>query len=103
MEHEQSGLLIAALVAIVAVVGLVILFKGGAQGAAVCPPGQSLQLMDGIGDGQGYYGCAPKLGDVRYIPQSANQVTPDPLGSSFQTEWQRKDREAQIITRTWEY
>lgn len=40
MSNDNSGLLIAALVAIVAVVGLVILFKGGAEGAAVCPPGQ---------------------------------------------------------------
>ena len=40
MKGDNSGLLIAALVAIVAVVGLVILFKGGAQGAAVCPPGE---------------------------------------------------------------
>ena len=39
MAQENSGLLIAALVAIVAVVGLVILFKGGAEGAAVCAPG----------------------------------------------------------------
>lgn len=40
MADGNSGLLIAALVAIVAVVGLVILFKGGATGNAVCPPGQ---------------------------------------------------------------
>ena len=40
MKGDNSGLLIAALVAIVAVVGLVILFKGGAQGAAICAPGE---------------------------------------------------------------
>ena len=40
MAQDNAGLLIAALVAIVAVVGLVILFKGGAQGAAVCAPGE---------------------------------------------------------------
>ncbi|HLC85159.1 MAG TPA: hypothetical protein VJH22_05190 [Candidatus Nanoarchaeia archaeon] len=45
MDGENSGLLIAALVAIVAVVGLVILFKGGAQGAAVCPPGQAAVVV----------------------------------------------------------
>lgn len=41
MAESNSGLLIAALVAIVAVVGLVILFKGGTTGNAVCPPGHS--------------------------------------------------------------
>jgi len=40
MKQDNSGLLIAALVAIVAVVGLVILFKGGSTGAAVCAPGE---------------------------------------------------------------
>lgn len=38
MGSTNSGLLIAALVAIVAVVGLVILFKGGGQGAVVTNP-----------------------------------------------------------------
>ena len=41
MDTENSGLLVAALVAIVAVVGLVILFRGGGSGAAVCAPGQA--------------------------------------------------------------
>ena len=35
MADSNAGLLIAALVAIVAVVGLVILFKGGTDGADV--------------------------------------------------------------------
>ena len=52
MAQENSGLLIAALVAIVAVVGLVILFKGGAsqygvQGAAICAPGEKVGIVGG--------------------------------------------------------
>lgn len=39
MGNNNSGLLIAALVAIVAVVGLVILFRGGSSGAVVTNPG----------------------------------------------------------------
>ena len=103
MKNDNSGLLIAALVAIVAVVGLVILFKGGVQGAAVCATGESLQQLAGAYGGQGVYECAPMLVDVRYVPQTDTPLSPTPLGSSFQTRYQRKDRARAIIQRTWEY
>lgn len=99
MDESNSGLLIAALVAIVAVVGLVILFKGSATGHAVCPPGQSLQMVMNMEGGQDYYACQPSLKDVKYIPQNVDQMTPDPIGSSFQTVYQAKERDRQIAQR----
>ncbi len=62
MEDSQNGLLIAALVAIVAVVGLVILFRGEATGAlqyqhqtvgesglCACPEGYTQKFTGGHG------------------------------------------------------
>ena len=44
---ENKGLLIAALVAIVAVVGLVMLVQGGGSGAAICGSMDMVQLGNG--------------------------------------------------------
>ena len=63
-EESNSGLLIAALVAIVAVVGLVILFKGGAAGAdvhtmpqGVCPGNYWIYQVDASSP-TGYWHCS---------------------------------------------
>lgn len=102
MKSDNSGLLIAALVAIVAVVGLVILFKGGAQGAAVCPGGQDLQQLENPG-GQAYYACVAH-NPARYIPQSAGAPKDyqEPYDSFFTIE-DNKERRYAIAQRTWEY
>lgn len=62
---KDYGLLIAALVAIVAIVGLVILFNGSATGAVVdpgnvvCPNGQQLQSFVGSAGKLSYVVCVP--------------------------------------------
>ena len=101
MNDEHSGLLIAALVAIVAVVGLVILFKGGAQGAAVCPAGQELAQVANPG-GQATLMCRD-MGPVNYIPQSAQMGGSANAKDTFQTPQDNRDRRYDIAQRTWEY
>ena len=75
MAQDNAGLLIAALVAIVAVVGLVILFKGGSSGAVTnvspCPIGYQLPSIQNY-EGQAYTGCVPTLSDVEIMPQQAD-------------------------------
>lgn len=102
-KHDNSGILIAALVAIVAVVGLVILFKGSATGNAVCPPSQDLQMVVNPVDGQNYYECMSKIRDVTVVTRYEPEVTYGPHGSTFPTDAQKKDRTAQIVQGTWRY
>lgn len=60
MTQDNSGLLIAALVAIVAVVGLVILFNGQATGAfSLCPDGYAQHAVSNVGGQTGYTSCVP--------------------------------------------
>ena len=59
MAKDNYGLLLAALVAIVAVVGLVILFSGANSGASyACPNGQMVLVVSPTG-GQGATICVP--------------------------------------------
>jgi hypothetical protein len=75
-DESNSGLLIAALVAIVAVVGLVILFKGGAAGAyvqtlpqGVCPGNYWIYQMDSSSP-TGYWHCTTS---GRSVPANIEQ------------------------------
>jgi len=77
MNKDNSGLLIAALVAIVAVVGLVILFKGGAEGAQVINVGPEPSYR------QGYAIEAPEV-------YKAGQLLGKQIAVTCDT--QRKDR-----------
>jgi len=67
---DNYGLLIASLVAIVAIVGLVILFSGAATGALVapgqvqCPSGYTLQHFVGGHGSMASYVCAKPAPDL---------------------------------------
>lgn len=98
MKGEQSGLLIAALVAIVAVVGLVILFRGASgTGAVVCPAGQSMQQINNLG-GSGYFACAPAR-QINIAPAS-DQLSDT---NTWQTHDEGMERRLQIAQREYEY
>ena len=102
MENNNSGLLIAALVAIVAVVGLVILFKGGATGNAICPPGQIAAQVNNYG-GQGQVTCVDQAQNYRTIPDQVAEPRYAPGDDTFFTKYENDDRRYQIAQRTWEY
>lgn len=81
---KDNGLMIAAIVAIVAVVGLVILFNGNMTGkVAVCPTGYRVQANTGYG-GQGVYECIP------------NDMVP--ADNAFPNVVEKKARTKQILT-----
>jgi len=104
MEKERMSVLVAAVVALVAVVGLAIPLGSSNTGAqitnSICGPDSSLQLVGSTIGGQGSYQCVTHNTDILYIPQSAGDMGPgDTVGTTFQTEYQKKVRVSDTVPR----